>query len=337
MSRFESPALNEILGKQFPVLDKGFVRVVDYMGNDEAIVQAARISYGKGTKSLSEDESLIRYLLRHSHTTPFEMCELKLHIRIPMDAWRQFIRHRTANVNEYSTRYSEAIDDKQRTLPDAWRLQSKTNKQGSAKDNVSEFPVGFQPSVPHSGIKDAGEYLSNREADFHAEAEILYQERLLLGVAKEVARKDLPLSTYTEAYWKCDLHNILHFLSLRMDKHAQKEIRDYANVMGEIVELWCPLAWKAFNDYNFRRQAILLTARDASIIRRLPNMAEDALDRAVEFGWFELSNKTNKIKENRERSECEAKLEALGFGIPWQIMPIGFNNCTYETVIVKGV
>lgn len=336
MSRISVPALDNILGQKFPVLDKGFVRVVDYMGGDEAIVQAARISYGKGTKSLSEDEGLIRYLLRHSHTTPFEMCELKLHIRIPMDAWRQFIRHRTANVNEYSTRYSEAIDDKQVTPANGWRLQSKTNKQGSAADNVSEFPKGFQPVVPYSGAMDAGMYLSERERDFHLGAESLYQERLVLGVAKEVARKDLPLSTYTEAYWKCDLHNILHFLSLRMDKHAQQEIRDYANVMGHIVALWCPLAWNAFNDYNFRRSAILLTARDAQIIQRLPNMLEDAIDRAAEFGWFELSNKTNKIKENRERSECETKLQALGYTIPWEIKPIGFNGLVHETVVVKG-
>lgn len=337
MSRISVPALDNILGHKFPVLDKGFVRVVDYMGGDEAIVQAARISYGKGTKSLSEDEGLIRYLLRHSHTTPFEMCELKLHIRIPMDAWRQFIRHRTANVNEYSTRYSEAIDDKQETPYGEWRLQSATNKQGSGdkvKDWPEPMPKGFE--FLKQDFKSVNDYLIHGEAHLHLQAEEIYKGRLLMGVAKEQARKDLPLSTYTEAYWKCDLHNILHFLSLRMDKHAQQEIRDYANVMGHIVALWCPLAWNAFNDYNFRRSAILLTARDAQIIRRLPNMAEDALGRAVEFGWFELSNKTNKIKENRERSECEAKLEALGFGIPWQIMPIGFNNCTHETVIVKG-
>ncbi len=205
------PALEAMLGEAIPVLDAGFVRVVDYMGDDAAIVQAARVSYGKGTKRISEDRALIRYLMRNSHTTPFEMCEIKLHVRVPMDVWRQWIRHRTASVNEYSTRYSEAIDAAQATAAGAWRLQSAGNRQGSA---------GVLPA-------EAGERLSAEEASLQRQARDVYQARIDAGVAREQARKDLPLSTYTEAYWKIDLHNLLHFLDLRMDLHAQQEIRAY--------------------------------------------------------------------------------------------------------------
>ena len=217
--------LDEILGVPCPVLDDGHVRVIDYMGDDAAIVQAARVSYGAGTKATSDDRGLIRYLLRHRHTTPFEMCSLKLHVRVPMDAWRQWIRHRTASVNETSTRYSIAIEGTQKTAPDEWRLQSSDNKQGSS---------GFLDSA-------RGAELTAAEADFQATARRVYDERLELGIAREQARKDLPLCTYTEAYWKMDLHNLLHFLALRMDPHAQLEIRSYADVIGrEIVARWVP-------------------------------------------------------------------------------------------------
>lgn len=237
----------------FQVLDKGFVRIVDYMGNDAAIVQAARISYGIGTKTPSDDRSLIRYLMRHRHSTPFEMCEIKLHVKVPMDTWRQWIRHRTASVNEYSTRYSEAIDDKQQTLDYQWRKQSKTNKQGSAEFLDTEG-LGFD--------------LSKEEDQFHQAADALYKRRLELGVAREQARKDLPLSTYTEAYWKIDLHNLLHFLSLRMDDHAQQEIREYANVIGHnIVAEWVPLAWEAFLDY--RLNAVTFSATEMELLRNV--------------------------------------------------------------------
>jgi len=226
--------IDAILGKQFPVLNDGFVRVIDYMGNDQAIVQAARVSYGEGTKKTSEDRGLIRYLLRQRHTTPFEMCELKLHVRVPMDAWRQWIRHRTASVNEYSTRYSVAINATQTTNPENWRLQGIGNKQGSE---------GFLE-------KELGRVLTLHETELQNKARAIYQERLDSGVAREQARKDLPLCTYTEAYWKIDLHNLLHFLGLRMDPHAQQEIRAYADVIGkDIVSKWVPLTWESFNDY----------------------------------------------------------------------------------------
>jgi thymidylate synthase (FAD) len=291
--------LDAILGQPFKVLDEGFVRLVDYMGSDDSIVQAARVSYGKGTKKLSEDRGLIRYLMRNWHTTPFEMCEIKLHVRVPMDCWRQWIRHRTANVNEYSTRYSEAINASQRTAPDQWREQATGNRQGSS---------GFLESA-------IGEALTLDEGLLHQTSRQVYEDRLRRGVAREQARKDLPLSTYTEAYWKIDLHNLFHFLMLRMDPHAQFEIRTYANIIGdEIVSRWCPVAWEAFVDY--RLKAISLTRYDSDIIRLLAGGGVDAATKlAIEFGL--LSEDGQPIKENRERRELELKLDKLGFVIPW--------------------
>ena len=236
-------------GRLIECLDDGFVRLVDHMGNDAAIVQAARVSYGTGTKSVNDDRGLIRYLMRHSHTTPFEMVEFKFHVRVPMDCWRQWIRHRSASVNEYSTRYSEAIDSTQTTLD--WRLQSTANKQGSSE--LSDLR--------------SGNYLSLREREFHIAAKELYHERLRYGVAREQARKDLPLSTYTEAYWKIDGHNLLHFLRLRMDSHAQLEIRTYANAIAKLIQGIIPLTWEAFEDY--RLNSITLSQPEQHEIRRL--------------------------------------------------------------------
>ena len=198
LERASVPELDKILGVPFNVLNDGFVRVIDYMGSDSSIVQAARVSYGKGTKKLREDEGLIRYLVRHHHTSPLEMCEIKLHVRVPMDCWRQWIRHRTASINEYSTRYSLAIDAAQNTKPDAWRLQATSNRQGSE---------GFLEL-------DKGKIFSAREHELQELARTVYNERIEAGLAREQARKDLPLSTYTEAYWKTDLHNLFHFLAL---------------------------------------------------------------------------------------------------------------------------
>ena len=294
-----SSDLDGVLGHSFPVLDDGFIRVVDYMGSDESIVQAARVSYGKGTKSVSQDRGLIRYLMRHRHTTPFEMCEIKFHVRVPMDCWRQWIRHRTANVNEYSTRYSIAIDEAQRTDAERWRLQSDDSKQGSSGYLETEI----------------GASLSERERELQRLAREVYEERLDKGVAREQARKDLPLSTYTEAYWKIDLHNLFHFLSLRMDPHAQEEIRDYATVMGEqIVAKWVPLAWEAFCDY--RMGSMFLTRIDRAIIAAIGRGERgEALAVAREAGW--LNRGDDGLKRNRERVECESKLMALDLRIPW--------------------
>lgn len=300
LNRPQVEALDEILGLPLKVLDDGFVRVVDYMGSDESIVQAARVSYGKGTKKVSEDRGLIRYLLRHRHTTPFEMCEIKLHVRVPMDCWRQWIRHRTASVNEYSTRYSIAIDSTQRTSPDGWRRQSKSNQQGSE---------GYLD-------KSTGKKLSEKESEIQDLSREVYQQRLEAGAAREQARKDLPLSTYTEAYWKIDLHNLLHFLSLRMDEHAQEEIRDYSRIIGDdIVSRWCPIVWEAFLDY--RMGQMNLTRLDTQIIQALGSGDKERVMRlATELGWLKRGEKG--WKRNRERNELEAKLKRLNLPIPWR-------------------
>lgn len=338
--RPSSAHLDAILGKRFPLLDHGFVAVIDYMGDDAAIVQAARTSYGKGTKQVSEDTGLIRFLFRHTHTTPVEMCELKLFIKCPMDLWRQWIRHRTASVNEYSTRYSIALEETAATAVDAWRLQNKSNKQGST-GTLIEWPEGRGGD----GLTP-GRFLTDQETIFHQTAKELYQTRIDLGIAKEQARKDLPLSTYTQAYWKIDLHNLFHFLALRMDEHAQKEIRDYSILIGEeIVAGWVPVAWEAFNDYHFRRGAMILTRLEKEIITgihqeggQLFSQGDIVAPLVKSFGWMEYgtkirecphcdgtslcgtchgANKVIKLKRNRERAECEAKLEDLGLEIPW--------------------
>lgn len=289
-------ALDEVLGRRFAVLDDGFVRVVDYLGGDDAVVQAARVSYGTGTKRVHEDRGLIRYLMRHRHTTPFEMCELKLHVRVPMDTWRQWIRHRTASVNEYSTRYSIAIDRAQRTSPTEWRLQTRSNRQGSS---------GFLP-------EDAGALLSADENQLQTAARNVYESRIRAGVAREQARKDLPLSTYTEAYWKIDLHNLLHFLQLRMDPHAQNEIRAYAMTIGtEIVARWVPIAWEAFCDY--RISSVTLSGLELNLLKAiLTRDDKEAFRLAQSYGWFESGER--RWRPNRERDEFVAKL-AESFGI----------------------
>jgi thymidylate synthase (FAD) len=300
LERLAVPALDEILGKPFRVLDDGFVRVVDYMGTDESVVQAARVSYGRGTKKVSEDRGLVRYLLRHRHTTPFEMCEIKLHVRVPMDCWRQWIRHRTANVNEYSTRYSIAIDATQRTPVGEWRKQAPGNRQGSE---------GFLG-------ESAGRELSRAEDEIQNHSRSVYQARLDAGVSREQARKDLPLSTYTEAYWKIDLHNLLRFLSLRMDTRAQKEIRDYARIIGEeIVARWCPIVWEAFIDYEM--EMLMLSRLEIEIVGAIGRGdLRGAAALAEGFGWLKSDDKG--LKANRERTELEEKLRRLNLPVPWR-------------------
>jgi thymidylate synthase (FAD) len=301
LQRLRVKSLDQILGIPFKVLNNGFVRLIDYMGSDASIVQAARVSFGKGTKKVHEDRGLIRYLMRHNHTTPFEMCEIKFHVRVPMDCWRQWIRHRTANVNEYSTRYSIAIDATQRTEPDEWRTQSLDSRQGS---------TGYlSPSI--------GKPLSAIEKDFQKKAREVYEARIAAGVAREQARKDLPLSTYTEAYWKIDLHNLLHFLNLRMDVHAQEEIRAYATVIGEeIVAKWVPIVWEAFLDY--RRHAVHLSRIEAEIIGAMvSNSPKRARYLAATYGLLKTGKGSN-LAPNRERTELEEKLRVFGFSPPWK-------------------
>ncbi|MCA9067479.1 MAG: FAD-dependent thymidylate synthase [Planctomycetaceae bacterium] len=296
MSRAE--LIEELRWKKFPVLNDGFVCLVDVMGEDNSVVQAARVSYGAGTRKVSDDRTLIRYLLRHRHTTPFEMAEIKFLVRVPMDCWRQWIRHRTASVNEYSTRYSLAIDAAQTTKPDEWRTQASSNRQGS------DAPL---PT-------DAGQAFTQSENELQNHARDVYQARIDAGIAREQARKDLPLSTYTEAYWKIDLHNLLHFLSLRMDSHAQQEIRDYSTTIGEeIVKPLFPLVWEAFEDY--RLGGLFLTRLDHEVISRLmttagqqgltPPFSTDLFLNVQDKSWESL-------KRCRERDECQLKLIRMG-------------------------
>lgn len=292
---FKEPEMSEQLRwkKYHPLSDQNaFICLVNWMGDDSSIVQAARVSYGKDIqlaptnhaeaqellKTKDKDRNLIRYLMNHSHTTPFEMVEVQFMVQVPMDCWRQWVRHRTANINEYSTRYTEALDFFQVTDPEEWRLQSTDNKQGSSgflekwpdkwhternADGDSEVGMLDSCSVIYQiaeGVKythhqagphdlTPGEYLSTLEEEYHSHAKSMYTTRLNMGIAKEQARKDLPLSTYTRAYWKCDLHNIFNFLRLRMDSHAQLEIRSFANCMFEIVKQLFPVACEAFEDY----------------------------------------------------------------------------------------
>jgi len=299
LDRVRVPEMEEILGEALPVLDDGFVRLIDYMGTDDSIVQAARVSYGKGTRTMSDDRGLIRYLMRHRHTTPFEMCEIKLHVRVPMDLWRQWIRHRTANVNELSTRYSIAIDQARTTRPDEWRLQSDINRQGS-----------------EGGVDvETGQRLTRRETEAQSFLKEIYEERLELGVAREQARKDLPLSTYTEAYWKIDLHNLLHFLALRMDDKAQLEIRQYASIIGEkIVSKWVPMAWEAFMDYRY---GSIILSRDEIRILSLINRQQAAADKMLSETGFTIKD-ASEVKPTLEGRELAAKLERLGVEVPWK-------------------
>jgi thymidylate synthase (FAD) len=285
--------IEQLRWEKFPVLDDGFVCLVDAMGDDQAVVQAARVSYQAGTRAVSDDRTLIRYLMRHGHTTPFEMAEVKLLVRVPMDCWRQWIRHRTASINETSTRYSIAIDASQTTPPDHWRLQAANNRQGSE---------GFLDVA-------VGETLSVEEVRLQEHARAVYKTRLERGIAREQARKDLPLSTYTEAYWKVDLHNLLHFLALRMDRLAQLEIRQYAEAIGrEIVRPLFPLVWEAFEDY--RLQAIDLSRLEQEVIERLAEVGklptnEESFLAACPPEWKDVAR-------CRERDECRAKLVRLG-------------------------
>ncbi len=284
--------ISELRWKKFPVLNDGFVCLVDAMGDDSSIVQAARVSYGDGTQRVSDDRTLIRYLMRHRHTTPFEMAEVKLLVRVPMDCWRQWIRHRTASVNEYSTRYSIAIDATQATTAENWRTQATSNRQGS--DGQLDTDVGVE--------------LTAGETELQQLARQTYQRRLELGVAREQARKDLPLSTYTEAYWKIDLHNLLHFLHLRMEEHAQWEIRQYATAIGEqIVRPLFPLCWEAFQDYRF--EAMELTRLDRHVISQLASAGKVP---ATEADFLAAQPEAwAKLQRCRERDECREKLVKL--------------------------
>lgn len=239
------PALEDILYEPVQVLDHGFVRVIDYMGDDSAIVQAARVSYGKGTRQVTSDRGLIRYLLRHRHTTPFEMCEIKFHVKLPVFVARQWIRHRTANVNEYSARYSILDREFYIPQPDQLAAQSVANRQGRG-----EVLQGDEAARVLALLRDdAAQCYDHYEEMLNEDADGNPRDPERPGLARELARMNLPLNIYTQWYWKVDLHNLLHFLSLRADPHAQYEIRVYAEAMLDMVRRWLPIACEAFEDY----------------------------------------------------------------------------------------
>lgn len=256
------PALEAMLFEAVPVLDHGFVRVVDYMGDDAAVVQAARVSYGRGTRKANEDAGLIRYLMRHRHSTPFEMCEIKYHVKLPIFVARQWIRHRTANVNEYSARYS--VLDREFYLPEPGHLaaQSAINRQGRGEVLEGDDAARVLDLLREDATRNYDHYLEMLNEDEDGTA----RDASRPGLARELARMNLTLNTYTQWYWKTDLHNLLHFLSLRADPHAQYEIRVYAEAMLRSVEAWVPVSFAAFRDY--RLGAALLSAQMLDVVRR---------------------------------------------------------------------
>lgn len=262
-SREVSKELEEELYKPYPVLDHGFVRVVDYMGNDVSVVQAARVSYGKGTKQVNEDRSLINYLMRHRHTTPFEMAEIKLHVKLPIFVARQWIRHRTASVNEYSARYS--ILDREFYIPNAENLaaQSGTNRQGrdgNLSPEEAQIALGILKATSETAYED---YL----ALMNLNDDGTVRRDDFQGLTRELARANLNVSFYTQWYWKTNLHNLMHFLELRADPHAQYEIRVYADVILNILRKWVPLTFEAFSEY--RLGAVTLSAGARAAVKRM--------------------------------------------------------------------
>ncbi len=264
------PALEEILYEPLTVLDHGFVRVVDYMGDDAAIVQAARVSYGKGTKRVSEDAGLINYLMRHRHTTPFEMCEIKYHVKLPIFVARQWIRHRTANVNEYSARYSILDNEFYMPAPEQLGVQSSANRQGRGDALTGDEAKHVMDLLR----EDSEQTYAHYEEMLNEDADGKPRDPNRQGLARELARMNLTLNFYTQWYWKVDLHNLLHFLSLRADPHAQYEIRVYADAMLETLKRWVPITYDAFTQY--RMGGFHLSAKGLDAVKRL--LAGEAVD-----------------------------------------------------------
>tara|TARA_B100002019_G_scaffold291798_1_gene312997 strand:- start:717 stop:1664 length:948 start_codon:yes stop_codon:yes gene_type:complete len=291
--RVTSSELEKILYEAMPALDHGFVRVVDYMGDDTSIVQSARVSYGKGTKQVSTDKGLIKYLMRHWHSTPFEMCEIKYHIKLPIFIARQWIRHRTANVNEYSARYS--ILDKEFYLPSQENLaaQSSSNRQGRG-----EVIEGAQAKEVLELLKnDAERTYDNYEKMLNERFDGTTIDESKKGLARELARMNLTLNTYTQWYWKTDLLNLMNFLRLRADKHAQYEIRVYADLMLETLKKWVPITYEAFMDY--RVGAVEVSAKGKIIIQKFikgdkVSFEESGLSKRE---WNELMESFNLIEK----------------------------------------
>ena len=291
--RVTAPELEKILYEAIPILDHGFVRVVDYMGDDSSIVQSARVSYGKGTKKVSTDEGLIKYLMRHWHSTPFEMCEIKYHVKLPIFIARQWIRHRTANVNEYSARYS--ILDKEFYLPSKEHLaaQSQSNRQGRG-----EVLEGDQAKKVLNLLKqDAEQTYENYETMLNERYDGSVIDEKNVGLARELARMNLTLNTYTQWYWKTDLLNLMNFLRLRADHHAQYEIRTYAEAMLDTLKKWVPITYEAFMDYRVGGTEV--SAKGKILIQKLIKGEKITLEKSglSKREWNELMLAFN-LKDN---------------------------------------
>lgn len=287
VERVRSPGADKALGWKYRVLDHGYVALMDYMGADESVTRAARTSYGKGTKTLRDDESLLRYMLRHKHSGPFEFCEATFLVYVPLYVWAQLKRHRTFSINERSHRYSEAEEVFQFFEGGEFRLQSTRNKQGSE----GHLPVGQGSQLTKSAKRAV-----RRSVE-------VYREQLAQGVSREQARTVLPQNLYTRVYWKGDLRNILHCLHLRLDPHAQAEARAYADAMAQIVKEWVPMTWRAFQDYTL--DAMTLTGPEVRAVQlMIQSIPDDVLEGLVFDAGEEMSD--------REISELRAKLDTLG-------------------------
>lgn len=256
------PALEDVLFEIVPVLDHGFVRVIDYMGDDAAVVQAARVSYGRGTRKVNEDRGLIRYLMRHWHSTPFEMCSIKLHVKLPIFVARQWIRHRTASVNEYSARYSVLEEEFYIPAPEQLAAQSTLNRQGRQEPVAGDEASRIMELLREDASRNYRNYVWMLNED---ENGVTDPQRA--GLARELARMNLTLNTYTQWYWKTNLHNLFNFLRLRADAHAQYEIRAYADVLLGLTERWVPLSYEAFREY--RMGAVTLSATALAAVKRM--------------------------------------------------------------------
>jgi thymidylate synthase (FAD) len=273
LNRPHNPDLDNSLGLPIAVLDHGFVRVIDYMGDDAAIVQAARVSYGGGTKTKSDDTGLIRYLLRHDHTTPFEMCEIKLHVKMPIFVARQWVRHRTASINEVSGRYSVLPGEFYVPLPSDVMAQSTTNKQGRDGAVSEETVADFRKRVAKILSGNMTAYATSVEE----------------GIARELARIVFPLAGYTEFYWKIDLHNLMRFMRLRSDSHAQMEIRAYSKVLETIVKMWCPIAYSAWQDYQ--KDSVRFSSREVAALRHVARLSATGAVGAGDLAGYGLTSR----------------------------------------------
>lgn len=300
--RVVNPGAEKWMGVPVPVLDKGYVYLVDYMGDDAAVEQAARTSYGRGTRSVSQTEGLVRYLRRHSHSTPFEMAEVKFHVKMPISVARQWVRHRTANINEYSARYSIVPDEFYIPSANSIGVQSTDNRQGRGSNVDPEYAKQVQQIFERNGYQSYEDYLFLINDD--GEGNPLDVSRP--QIARELARNVLPVDYYTQWYWKTDLHNLFRFLSLRMDTHAQWEIRQYADGMAKIVQDAYPLSYKAFEDYELF--AVRFSRPEQEILTSLMQNAgikftkEQVDQMALSLG----------LKNKRERTEMQEKFEKLG-------------------------